>query len=186
LSRTEVAVGFLARPNVVDVREALLVERLKATESEAFDELVLLYRDPVARIAYRMIGNSCEASDVSEEIFLSVFRNIRSFSGDLPLRTWIFRIALSEIRNWLRWWRRKYRSASAPLWNDETGQDAAIQEGLRRLSKDHRLIIVLRDMEGFSYAEIADFLGISIKSLSSRLARARGEMRKVLQPYLPV
>jgi RNA polymerase sigma-70 factor (ECF subfamily) len=184
MSRTEVAVGFLEKADVIDVRESLFVERLKANDLAAHDELVLIYRDPVARIAFRVLGDSCEASDVQDEIFLRVSRNIRGLRSDLPLRTWIYRIALSEIRSRARWWRRKYRSVSLSESNSERGHDAVIRAGLLRLSRDLRIVVVLREMEGFSYCEISDVLGISIKAVSSRLARARSELRKTLLPYL--
>jgi RNA polymerase sigma-70 factor (ECF subfamily) len=165
LSRAEIAVGFLDKPDIVDVREALLVERLKANDPSAHDELLLMYRDPILRIAYRMLGDTCEASDVHEEIFLKVTRSIRSFRGDSTLRIWVFRNALSEIRRRLHWWKRKYRG---------DGNDDLIQHGLRRLSRDLRWVVVLRDIENFSYAEISEVTGISVKTVSSRLARARG------------
>ncbi len=175
MSRSEVAVGYLEKPDIVDVREAVLVERLKANDPAAHDELVLIYRDSVLRIAYRMLGNSCEASDVHAEIFLRVARSTRHYRDDSNLRIWVYRIALSEIRSRLHWWKRRYR---------DKGDHDVIQLGLRRLSRDLRTIVVLRDIEGFSYDEISEVMGISVKSVSSRLASARAEMRRMLHRYL--
>ena len=175
MSRTEVAVGYIEKPEVVDVREALLVERLKANDAAAHDELYLIYRDPVLRIAYRMLGNSCEASDIQEKIFLRAFRDIRNFRSNSTLRIWVFRIALLEIRNRLHWWKRKYRS--------QDNHDV-IQHGLRRLSRQLRMVVVLRDVEDCSYVEISEMLGISVKSVNSSLAQARDELRTMLQFHL--
>ena len=149
-----------------------------------------------------------EAADAVQEIFLKVFRNISGFKGESALKTWIFRIAFSEILNRLRWWKRRHRSSTVSLDDDHerkwqrlsrqrfeptpeqvlrvqrTGK--AIQQALAKLSSDHRSIIVLRDIEGFSYGEIADVLGISIGTVKSRLARARADLKKSLMRYLSV
>src|SRR5262249_30621481 len=154
----------------------------------------------------RMLGDSAEASDVVQEIFLKVFRNIHGFRGDASLRTWIFRIALSEILNRLRWWKRRYRSSTVSLDDAGNGngirvrdskpsplqaleskeEEHAIQQALAQLSTDHRSILILRDIEGFSYNEIAEIAGISIGTVKSRLARARSEIKRSLIRFLPV
>jgi RNA polymerase sigma-70 factor (ECF subfamily) len=192
----------------VDAQEGLFVLRLKANEDAAYDELVRTYNTSIYHVAFRMLGDSSEASDVVQEIFLKVFRNINGFRGESSLKTWIFRIALSEILNRLRWWKRRYRFSTVSL--DDTGngngngihisdsnpspqqaleskeEEMAIQQALSRLSGDHRSILVLRDIEGFSYGEIAEILGISIGTVKSRLARARSDLKKSLIRHLPV
>jgi len=139
-----------------------------------------------------------------------VFANI-AFQGEAALKTWIFKIAFSEILNRLRWWKRRYRYATVSLDDNPstngTGhnattspiqdrrpeevleskeQETAIQQALSRLSSDHRSIIVLRDIEGFSYGEIADVLGISMGTVKSRIARARADLKQSLMRYLSV
>ena len=148
-----------------------MVERLKANDDEAYEELFRTYRDHVARFAYRMLGDSIEASEVIQQVFLRISREVRNFRCDLPLRTWIYRIAISETRKRLCWWRRKPRSAES---------DTLILRGLGRLSRDHRSILILRDIEGFSYPEISGILGLSPGAVKSRLARARADLRKVM------
>ncbi len=209
--RREIAYNDLDRSSGVNAEESLFVLRLKANEDAAYDELVRVYHASIFHVAYRMLGDSAEASDVVQEIFLKVFRNIGGFKGEAALKTWIFRIALSEILNRLRWWRRRYRFATVSLddhpatnGNGRNGryvadskptpeevleskeQETAIQRALSKLSSDHRSIIVLRDIEGFSYSEIADVLGISIGTVKSRIARARGDLKKSLMQYLSV
>jgi RNA polymerase sigma-70 factor, ECF subfamily len=206
----EIAYSWLDRTQGLSAEEALFVSRLQANEDAAYDELVRTYSASIFHVAYRMLGDSAEASDVVQEIFLKVFRNIGGFKGEAALRTWIFKIAFSEILNRLRWWKRRYRFATISIDDQPNGngagqgygvpspgpspeqalqskeQETAIQQALGRLSKDHRSIIVLRDIEGFSYNEIADVLGVSIGTVKSRLARARGDLKKSLMRYLSV
>jgi RNA polymerase sigma-70 factor (ECF subfamily) len=202
----EIAYCDLERGNArVDAREALFVVRLQANEDAAYDELVRTYNASIYHVAFRMLGDSSEAADVVQEIFLKVFRNIRGFRGESSLKTWIYRIALSEILNRLRWWRRRYRFSTVSL--DDTGngnaihassgpspqqaleskeQELAIQKALGTLSGDHRSIVILRDIEGFSYNEIAEILGISIGTVKSRLARARADLKEFLSHEVAV
>ena len=204
--RREIAYYDLERTSEISAGEEEFVLRLQANEDAAYDELVRTYNASIFHVAYRMLGESADAADVVQEIFLKVFRNISGFKGQSALRTWVFRIAFSEILNRLRWWKRRRRSSTVSLDDDPNGhgyhvsdskptpeqilqskeQDLAIQQALGSLSSDHRSIIVLRDIEGFSYGEIADVLGISIGTVKSRIARARGDLRKSLMPYLSV
>ena len=211
--RREIAYNELDRVSGVNAEEALFVLRLKANEDAAYDELVRVYHASIFHVAYRMLGDSAEASDVVQEIFLKVFRNIGGFKGEAALKTWIFKIAFSEILNRLRWWKRRYRFSTVSLDEQPSGngkgngrhgcnvadskptqdkvlesreQETAIQQALSRLSSDHRSIIVLRDIEGFSYSEIADVLGVSIGTVKSRIARARSDLKKSLMRYLSV
>ena len=202
---TEIDYSELERGGAaVSSQEALFVLRLQANEDAAYDELVRTYHASIYQVAYRMLGDAAEASDVVQEIFLKVFRNVGGFRRDSSLKTWMFRIALSEVLNRLRWWKRRYRSSTVSLDDSGKGnsvhvsdskpsphqaleskeEEQAIQRALARLSKDHRSILVLRDIEGFSYSEIADVAGISIGTVKSRLARARLEMKKSLIRYL--
>ncbi len=185
--------------------------RLQANEDAAYDELVRTYSAPIFHVAYRMLGDSAEASDIVQEIFLKVFRNIGGFKGEAALKTWIFRIAFSEILNRLRWWKRRHRFATVSLDDQPNGvgsgpaqrchcstsharAGSAVQGGRRcdpagpwaNCRSEHRSIIVLRDIEGFSYNEIADVLGVSIGTVKSRLARARSDLKKSLMRYLSV
>ena len=208
----EIAYHWLDRTSghsALSAEEALFVMRLQANEDAAYDELVRTYSASIFHVAYRMLGDTAEASDIVQEIFLKVFRNIGGFKGEAALKTWIFRIAFSEILNRLRWWKRRHRFATVSL--DEQPNDfgmpgriiaassptpeqalqskeeeGAIQQALGKLSREHRSIVVLRDIEGFSYNEIADVLGVSVGTVKSRLARARADLKKSLMRYLSV
>ena len=208
MTRREIGYYDLEQTVGVDAQESLFVLRLQANEDAAYDELVRTYNASIFHVAYRMLGDSGDASDVVQEIFLKVFRNIGGFRGESALRTWIFRIAFSEILNRLRWWKRRYRFSTVSLDEDKNGQgpgvyvrdskptpqqaleskeqERSIQRALNRLSSDHRSILVLRDIEGFSYNEIAAVLGVSVGTVKSRLARARADMKKELIRYLSV
>jgi RNA polymerase sigma-70 factor, ECF subfamily len=109
--RREIAYNDLARAEV-SAEESLFVLRLKANEDAAYDELVRTYNTSIFHVAYRMLGDSAESSDVVQEIFIKVFRNIGGFKGESALKTWIFRIAFSEILNRLRWWKSRHRSST--------------------------------------------------------------------------
>jgi RNA polymerase sigma-70 factor (ECF subfamily) len=192
--------------------EALLVSRLRANENAAYDELVRTHHASIYHAAYRMLRDPGEASDVTQDVFVKVFRHIDGFRAESSLRTWIFRIAFSEILNRVRWSRRRYlhRTVSIeeeaekaaggqapPLQLADDGatpearleqkeREEAFQNALWKLSEEHRSVIVLRDIQGFSYAEASEILGISMGTVKSRLARARLELKKRLMPYLSV
>jgi RNA polymerase sigma-70 factor (ECF subfamily) len=206
--RPEIAYNDFERAAPISAEEALFVVRLKANEDAAYDELVRVYNTQIFHVAFRMLGDSGDAADVVQEIFLKVFRNINGFKGESSLKTWIFRIALSEILNRLRWWKRRHRQTTVSLDDEHDGegngyhvsdtrptpeqalqhreQEQAIQGALAKLTSDHRSIVILRDIEGFSYGEIADVLGVSIGTVKSRLARARADLKKALIRYLSV
>src|SRR4029453_6277831 len=117
----EIAYSWLDRTQGLSAEEALFVSRLQANEDAAYDELVRTFSSSIYHVAYRMLGDSAEASDVVQDIFLKVFRNIRSFRGDASLKTWVFRIGISEILNRLRWWKRRRRMSTVSMDDDHNG-----------------------------------------------------------------
>jgi RNA polymerase sigma factor, sigma-70 family len=121
--RRELAYYDLERgvATLVDGQDAAFVRRLQANEDAAYDELVRIYNSSIYHVAYRMLGDSAEASDAVQDIFLKVFRNIGTFRGDASLKTWIFRIGISEILNRLRWWKRRVGYRRFPWMTITTG-----------------------------------------------------------------
>jgi len=204
----EIALNDIDQSSVLDAQEAVFVSRLQANEDAAYDELVRVYHASIFHVAYRMLGDSNDAADSVQEIFLKVFRNVQRFRGESSLKTWIYRIAFSEILNRLRWWKRRFRSSTVSLDDQQDGKgpyihlaaptpsplqvleskerENAIQLALTKLSSEHRSIVILRDIEGFSYSEIADILGVSTGTVKSRLARARMDMKKALARHLSI
>src|SRR5215831_7656287 len=133
----EIAYSWLDRTagqSALSADEALFVMRLQANDDAAYDELVRIYSASIFHVAYRMLGDAAEASDIVQEIFLKVFRNIGGFKGEAALKTWIFRIAFSEILNRLRWWKRRHRFATVSLDEQSNGNGTSPGHGIASLS----------------------------------------------------
>ena len=186
--------------------EVAFVDRLQVGSDEAFETLISLYQTPIYNVAYRILGDASEASDAVQETFMKIFKGIKTFRGESGLKTWIYRIAISESLNRQRWWKRWRHHA--PVSVDDTSPNGArlvevrdsrptpesacaqmemereVQRALNGLSFEHRVAVVLRDIEGLSYEEIAETLGLSLGTVKSRLWRARSEMKTKLEPVL--
>jgi RNA polymerase sigma-70 factor (ECF subfamily) len=187
----------------VSGREAALVERCAAGDELACAELVAEHERMVYQLALNLLGDREEALDVSQEVFLRVFRTIHRFRGHSALRTWIFRIVVNQARNRQRWWRRRFvrqqvsldlhieQHGDLPAVTDaETAPDRAldrkqlaerIQDTLETLPFDQRTVIVLREVDGLSYDEIAYSLGVTLGTVKARLTRARQALRACLK-----
>jgi RNA polymerase sigma-70 factor (ECF subfamily) len=184
---------------------------LQAGSDQAFDWLVATYASSVYRVAYRLLNNPADSSDVVQEVFLKVFRSIGHFQGQCALKTWIYHIAINTVWNQNRWWRRHREQALEDLEHpagengcdehllaDEGASPLAaaltseaqeiVWKALGRLSESHRMILVLREMEDLSYDEVAEILNLSAGTVKSRLARARlalkHELEAMLEPAL--
>ena len=178
-------------------REAALVQRCAAGDEPACADLVAEHQRMVVQLAMNLLGDRDEALDLSQEVFLRVFRTIHRFRGQSTLRTWIYRIAVNQARNKHRFWRRRHRADQVSL--DEHvaahgefpsgGQSTPdrvlaqkelaqqLQTALDRLPFDQRTAIVLREVDGLSYDEIAFSLGVAVGTVKSRLTRARQALR---------
>jgi RNA polymerase sigma-70 factor (ECF subfamily) len=188
--------------------ESEFIERLKRGEAAAFEELVSERSGEIYGLLFRMTENSEEARDLTQETFLRAFQNISRFRGDADLKTWIYRIAINQARNRWRWWRRRRRDATVSLdaAQGESGQtlvatlaessqnpeqqtlarerELALRSALQRLGRAYQETVILRDIEGFTYEEIATTLGINVGTVKSRLARGRQELRRCLEGSL--
>jgi RNA polymerase sigma-70 factor (ECF subfamily) len=193
------------------VGEAQFIERLRAGEAAAFDRLVHERSGDVYALLYRLTDDAEEARDLTQETFLRVFQSIDRFRGDAGLKTWIYRIAINQARNRWRWWRRRRRdvtvsldapdgqyeqsSLGARLRSTESAADpeqetlarereTALRTALSSLGRSYRETVILRDVEGLSYEEIAAALEISVGTVKSRLSRGRMELRRKLESSL--
>lgn len=191
--------------------EVAFVDRLQVGSEEAFETLIHLYQASIYNIAYRVLGDSAEAADVVQETFMKIFRGIKTFRGECGLKTWIYRIAISESLNRQRWWNRWRRHVpfsiddqselevgtsrlqqmtdSSPTPESacaRTEMEQAVQKALNSLAFEHRVVIVLRDIEGLSYEEISRMLNLSLGTVKSRLWRGRLELKKELESVLAV
>ena len=181
----------------VDGREAALVERCAAGDEGACAELVAIHQRMVFGLALHLLGDRDEALDLSQEVFLRVFRTISSFRGQSALRTWIYRIVINQARNRQRWWRRRHRSEQVSL-DDHLQQFGDLEsegdvlpdrllasketadriwQALGRLPFDQRTALILREVDGLRYEEIAFSLGVAVGTVKSRLTRARQALR---------
>jgi RNA polymerase sigma-70 factor (ECF subfamily) len=181
-------------------REAVLIERCAAGEPAACAELVSGHERMVYQLALHLLGDRDEALDLSQEVFFSVFRTIQNFRGQSALKTWIYRIVINQARNRQRWWRRRHRSSQVSL-DDHLQQfgdvesktevlpdrqlasketSARIWQALDRLPFDQRTALILREVDGLRYDEIAFSLGVAVGTVKSRLTRARQSLRAEL------
>jgi RNA polymerase sigma-70 factor (ECF subfamily) len=181
-------------------REAVLVQRCAAGEQLACTELVAEHQRMVVQLAMNLLGDRDEALDLSQEVFLRVFRTIHRFRGQSSLRTWIYRIAVNQARNRHRFWRRRHRADQVSLdqhlashgdflSGGESTPDRVLaqkelaerlQQALDQLPFDQRTAI-LREIDGLSYEEIAFSLGVAVGTVKSRLTRARQALRQELR-----
>jgi RNA polymerase sigma-70 factor (ECF subfamily) len=186
----------------VGSREAVLVARCAAGDEIACAELVSEHQRMVFHLALHLLGDHDEALDLSQEVFLSVFRTIGRFRGQSTLRTWIYRIVINQARNRQRWWRRRHRAEQVSLEErlENHGElppaselaepdrilrrkelASRIWNALAGLPFEQRTAIVLREVDGLSYDEIAFSLGVAVGTVKSRLTRAREALRAQLR-----
>jgi RNA polymerase sigma-70 factor (ECF subfamily) len=182
------------------------VADLKSGSEDAFNLLLAQYSQPIYSLIARSLRDPQEAADVTQEVFVKVFRNISSFHGESSLRTWIYRIALHEASNRRRWWCRHKKqelTIDAPIENDdgetlcladaltanglspyEEAAGAQLRErvaaALQTLPPAFREVVVLREIEGFGYEEIAEMLEVNLGTVKSRLTRGRSALRLAL------
>jgi RNA polymerase sigma-70 factor, ECF subfamily len=195
--------------SAIDVRteEAAIVAELKAGSEEAFSWLIARYSQPVYSLVYRVLDDPTDAADATQEVFIKVFRGIRSFHSNASLKTWIYRIALHEAFNQRRWWfRHRGRETSiepdggshdgrCPLGLKDVLVDGAlspldnvyneelrgcVEAELKSIAEPYRTTIVLRDIEELSYEEISEVMNVSLGTVKSRLVRGREALRKAL------
>ncbi len=191
----------------IRTEEASLVADLKAGSEEAFGLLIAQYHQPIFSLIARSLNDPSDAADITQEVFIKVFRSIRGFNGDASLRTWLYRIALHEASNQRRWWSRHKRqeiTIDASSECEDTGESFSLAstladrgdspfeqaaqgeirlrvEGcLRQLPDVFRAVVVLREIEAFSYEEIAEILEVNIGTVKSRLTRGRAALRTLL------
>jgi RNA polymerase sigma-70 factor, ECF subfamily len=187
--------------------DAALVAALKAGSEEAFGVLIAHYSQPLYSLIARSLQDPADAQDITQEVFIKVFRSIGSFHGEASLRTWLYRIALHEASNQRRWWSRHKRQeltidtpsdasdgeeamclgsmladkAGSPYDHAEMSElRARVDDCLRKLPEAFRTVVVLREMEGFCYEEIGEVLNLPAGTVKSRLKRGRAALKEIL------
>jgi RNA polymerase sigma-70 factor, ECF subfamily len=205
--------GEPERPTVSDWASALtwgrdeteLVTELQAGSETAFDWLVTHYHGPVYNLILSMLGDGSDAADGTQEVFLKAFRGIRSFRQGSSLKTWLYRIAIREALNHKRWFKRHLQKNVSIDAEPEEGHSsieiedlgatpfeqfaaheiqAVVQDALQHVPDVFRSAVILRDLEGLSYEEIAEVLECSVGTVKSRILRGRRALRDLLEPLL--
>ena len=200
-----------ARPEL-RADEAALVHALQAGSEDAFRQLITQYSGPLYSLLMRSLADPADAADVTQDVFIKIFRSISSFHGDSSLRTWIYRIAMHEASNSRRWWVR-HKKAEVTIDGDNADDDgelnfslrdsladhrdspyenarqtqlrAVVEAALREVPESFRTVVILREVEGMAYDEIAEILNINMGTVKSRLLRGRSALRTILGARLP-
>jgi RNA polymerase sigma-70 factor (ECF subfamily) len=205
--QADLTMGNLASAFTLQSEEAALVEELRAGSEEAFAWLIARYHQPIYSLLARTVYDRTEAADLTQEVFVKIFRGVSGFHGESSLRTWIYRIALREASNQRRWWLR-HKQQEIPIEMEVANSDAGVpirlkdtlvdpgespfemavheenrvrvEAALRQVPEPFRTTLILRDIEGFVYEEVAAIQAVSLGTVKSRLVRGRAHLKAVL------
>jgi RNA polymerase sigma-70 factor (ECF subfamily) len=185
--------------------ESELVNELQAGSETAFDWLVTHYHGPVYNLILGMLGDTADSADAAQEVFLKAFKGIRHFRQGSSLKTWLYRIAIREALNHRRWFKRHLQKnisidaepeegcaqidiedLSATPFDQLAAQEiqVAVQGALQQVPAVFRTAVILRDLEGLSYEEVAEVLDVSVGTVKSRILRGRRSLKEILEPLL--
>jgi len=210
--QADLTMGNLAGALALPSEEAALIDELRAGSEEAFAWLIAHYHQPIYYLLVRTVRNRADAADLTQEVFIKIYRGIKGFHGESALRTWIYRIALREASNQRRWWMRHGQQeipieqesregengrtvqlkdmlvdpAESPLEvavRDETR--ARVEAALRQVPEPFRTTLILRDIDGFVYEEVAAIQGVNLGTVKSRLVRGRACLKALLSQPRP-
>ncbi len=184
--------------------DAALIRAIQAGDMAAFDQLVVKHKDKLFNMVYWLLGDYQEANDCAQEIFIKVFKSIKKFRFESSFSTWLYRIAINTCRNKLKSSAYRWKKKTVSLENPESSKQGnrsyeiqngspspenklekkerimLIQKAVNALPQEQNRVVVLRDIQGLSYQEIADITGLNLGTVKSRLARARMELRNKL------
>ena len=210
--QADLTMGNLASALSLQSEEAALIAELQAGSEEAFAWLIAHFHQPIYSLLARTVYDRADAADLTQEVFVKVFRGVGRFHGESSLRTWIYRIALHEASNQRRWWMRHKqqeipieqemadRSSGAPIKLKEMLIDPAespydlalhaetrsrVDAALSQVPEPFRTTLILRDIEGFVYEEVAEIQGVNIGTVKSRLVRGRACLKAILTHSRP-
>ncbi len=191
-------------PGLGAIDSRLLIRQAQAGELRAFEELVVIYQDKIVTLSYYLTGNQADAQDLAQEVFMRAYTKIRNFRQEADLGTWLHRIAVNLWSNMQR--RQKFTNLLSLDDPVQTGEgeftrtvasddpegdpeeafegkelQESVRQALRSLSEEYRIILVLREIEGYSYEEIAKITGCSLGTVKSRMNRARQALREKIE-----
>jgi len=205
--QADLTMGNIASALTLQTEESALVTELRAGSEEAFSWLIERYHQPIYSLLARTLQDRADAADMTQEVFVKIFRGIGSFHGESTLRTWIYRIALREASNQRRWWMR-HKQQEIPI-EQEIGEGygssalrlkdtlvdpgespfemavraedrARVESALQMVPEPYRTTLILRDIEGFVYEEVAEMQGVNLGTVKSRLVRGRAMLKTLL------
>jgi len=205
--QADLTMGNLASALTLQSEESALVAELRAGSEEAFAWLIQRYHQPIYSLLARTVHDRSDAADLTQEVFVKVFRGVGSFHGESSLKTWIYRIALHEASNQRRWWMRHKQQEIAieqEMAENEQGTPARlvdmlvdpaespyemavhaetrarVEAALDQVPEPFRTTLILRDIEGFVYEEVAEMQGVNLGTVKSRLVRGRLALKAIL------
>ena len=184
-------------------------DMIRASETVTFEEIFQRYSSMVFNLTFRILGDREEALDASQEVFFAIYRKLQRFRGESSIKTWIYRIAINRASNRCRWWNRLRRRGTVSLDEHLSKDDSRtisealasagntpeealllqekrneIEHSLQRLPVQQRVAVIMRDVQGLSYEEIANLLQVSLGTVKSRIARGREELKRRLNGAL--
>ena len=205
--QADLTMGNLASTLAFQSEEAALIEDLQAGSEEAFAWLIARYHQSIFSLLARAVQDRADAADLTQEVFVKIFRGVGCFHGESSLRTWIYRIALHEASNHRRWWTR-HKQSEIPIEQEmgksENGQPVLLKEmlvdtaespyelalhdesrarveaALGKVPEPFRTTLILRDIDGFVYEDVAEMLGVNLGTVKSRLVRGRAALKAIL------
>ncbi len=180
--------------------EYRLIKKCSKGNIDAFEQLIEKYEKKAYNIALRILKNPDDAMDISQEAFIKVFKSIKTFKQESSFSTWLYRIVTNTCMDFLRKNSNKVYSIDSPIQTDEGDFSREIEDksnsteelferkmtkelvhkSIDKLEHEHRIIVILRDIEGFSYKEIAKILNCTLGTVKSRLSRARDNLRDII------
>ena len=205
--QVELTMGNLAGALPLQSEESAQIAELRAGSEEAFARLIERYRQPIYSLLARTVHDRADAADLTQEVFVKIFRGVGNFHGESSLRTWIYRIALREASNQRRWWMRhkqqempieqemNQREGGTPLRLKDMLVDpgespfdlavhaenrARVEAALKQVPEPFRTTLILRDIDGFVYEEVAEIEGVNLGTVKSRLVRGRAFLKAIL------
>jgi len=206
--QADLTMGNIASALTLQPDEAALIAELQAGSEEAFAWLIARYHQPIYSLLARTVHDRADAADLAQEVFVKVFRGVGRFHGESSLRTWIYRIALHEASNQRRWWMR-HKQQEVPI-EQEIGESdcgssmklketlvdpgespfemalheenrARVEAALSQVPEPFRTTLILRDIEGFVYEEVAEIQAVNLGTVKSRLVRGRALLKAILE-----
>ncbi len=207
LTKKEETMGHDEAPWTPEQWERRWIESAQRGDSESFERIVIAYQQRIFNLAFRLLGDKEEAEDLTQEVFLNVYKHLSSFRGDSQFSTWIYQVTLNHCRNRFKYLKRRFHQSTEslddPLQSGEGDLERElpdeadlpeealhrrqvqklVQIAVQRLRPDYKEVIVLRDIQELSYQEISEVLGLPEGTIKSRLHRARWELKELLAGF---